>query len=680
MQNLAFRQSKRRLQQKYSLRTNVLEVHVTRLNVFRPVAQPVHLLALYTSYSANPTTVLCLCNGHRIMMMSCRSKDVDLPVIGKARAEAFLQSRLPTSREVLQRFIYYLKVTKTTQNEAINITCDEVICLWKKIADGSTTNYKCYKSTNSTKTALQNLWNQYKKIKTSLRPDRQRSKKAITEEREFNEKLNKLFDISKPDVKVHLSREDLVFLQDQQGPRKFTFGGKDRVLEKRISRKRSAEESFLLRKSNSDKEKAFAVEVTEAADLGSSDVTINSSESSMSGDDVVKCDTFSAKKSFVTLNVPKKITSLPQVVAAADRHKLSSNALNDVLSALIKDSGGDVNDFILSTSTTLRFRKVARSKEFQLIQSKFATSLRDQFFSIHWDEKLLKQGNDYQPKEHIAILSSHGDDIKLLGTTRLESGSGFNQANAIKSFLDEWNIQELCLAMCFDSTSSNIGKFNGACILLEALLGHPLLWTACRHHVLEVVLSNVAKLIFGVSTGPKIECFDILSHKWTKLDLHKKTSHMVFNDNVLKEHALEAKSKLVNILSDQKSYIPRDDYRELLQLSIYYIDSTTFSNFEFRRPGPHYRARWMSSAIYSLKMLLLRDQLELDEEVIKKLQLFGDFVACFYAPNWFSAPLASEAAVQDLTLYQVMLRYSKNSNSPLQDIATTVTISLKRHL
>ena len=139
--------------------------------------------------------------------------------------------------------------------------------------------------------------------------------------------------------------------------------------------------------------------------------------------------------------------------------------------------------------------------------------------------------------------------------------------------------------MCFDTTSSNTGKFNGACILLEALLGHPLLWTACRHHVLEVVLSNVAKLIFGVSTGPKIECFDILSHKWTKLDLHKKTSHMVFNDNVLKEHALEAKSKLVNILSDQKSYIPRDDYRELLQLSIYYIDSTTFSNFEFRRPG-----------------------------------------------------------------------------------------------
>jgi len=82
---------------------------------------------------------------------------------------------------------------------------------------------------------------------------------------------------------------------------------------------------------------------------------------------------------------------------------------------------------------------------------------------MHWDEK-LKQGDDYLPKEHIAILSSHRDHIKFLGTTRLERGSGLNQANAKKSLLDEWNIQDLCLAMCFDTTASNTGKFSGACV------------------------------------------------------------------------------------------------------------------------------------------------------------------------------------------------------------------------
>ena len=38
-------------------------------------------------------------------MTSSRSKDVLLPIIGKARAEEFSQLRLPTRLEVLQRYI-----------------------------------------------------------------------------------------------------------------------------------------------------------------------------------------------------------------------------------------------------------------------------------------------------------------------------------------------------------------------------------------------------------------------------------------------------------------------------------------------------------------------------------------------------------------------------------------------
>ena len=148
------------------------------------------------------------------------------------------------------------------------------------IADGSTPNYMCYKSTNSIETALQNLWNEYKKIKTSLSPDRQRSKKAISE-RKFNKNLIQLFDISKPDVKELFVEENRVFLYDRQAPQNFTFGGEDLVSEKRFSRKRSAEESILLEKSNSDEEKTFALEVTEAADLGRSDATTNSSAPSI---------------------------------------------------------------------------------------------------------------------------------------------------------------------------------------------------------------------------------------------------------------------------------------------------------------------------------------------------------------------------------------------------------------
>ena len=77
--------------------------------------------------------------------------------------------------------------------------------------------------------------------------------------------------------------------------------------------------------------------------------------------------------------MPRRITSLPQVVAAADRRKLSSNVLNDVLTGLIKDSEDDVNDFIINTITARRARQTARSNEFEQIKNKLSSDLRSFF-------------------------------------------------------------------------------------------------------------------------------------------------------------------------------------------------------------------------------------------------------------------------------------------------------------
>ena len=101
-------------------------------------------------------------------------------------------------------------------------------------------------------------------------------------------------------------------------------------------------------------------------------------------------------------------------------------------------------------------------------------------------------------------------------------------------------------------------------------------WIACRHHVLEIVLCNATKIVFGSYVDPKIEYFNFLSHKWTTLDLEKLTFHMMFGENVSQQHASEARSKLMSIFYDHNSYIPPNDYRELLQLSLYYIAKTSF--------------------------------------------------------------------------------------------------------
>ena len=72
--------------------------------------------------------------------------------------------------------------------------------------------------------------------------------------------------------------------------------------------------------------------------------------------------------------------------------------------------------------------------------------------------------------EKFAISESCLKEIKILGTFKLKSGEGLNKANLIKSLLDTWEIGEKCIAMCFDTTASNTGKFEDATILLEDLL------------------------------------------------------------------------------------------------------------------------------------------------------------------------------------------------------------------
>ncbi|KAG0717195.1 hypothetical protein GWK47_054949 [Chionoecetes opilio] len=55
--------------------------------------------------------------------------------------------------------------------------------------------------------------------------------------------------------------------------------------------------------------------------------------------------------------------------------------------------------------------------------------------------------------------------------------------------------------------SGNTGMVQGACIRIERALEKPLVWLACRHHILEVVLKDVFEACMGPSSGPNIALF-----------------------------------------------------------------------------------------------------------------------------------------------------------------------------
>ena len=130
------------------------------------------------------------------------------------------------------------------------------------------------------------------------------------------------------------------------------------------------------------------------------------------------------------LKVPQKILSTPKVIAAVDRHKLSSNAFDDVFAAIVRASGGNLNNFVISTSTTSRANKNVRTKMFQKAETNLKKAIKHEFVSIHCDEKLMKERGDFTPTEHIAVLCSCHNGTKLQETTTLESGTGKNQAEA----------------------------------------------------------------------------------------------------------------------------------------------------------------------------------------------------------------------------------------------------------
>ena len=59
---------------------------------------------------------------------------------------------------------------------------------------------------------------------------------------------------------------------------------------------------------------------------------------------------------------------------------------------------------------------------------------------------------------------------------------------------------------------------NGACVQIEEALGRPVLWLACRHHVMEIILKDVFGVCCGRQNGPDIPIFKRFKERWDSLD------------------------------------------------------------------------------------------------------------------------------------------------------------------
>ena len=211
-------------------------------------------------------------------------------------------------------------------------------------------------------------------------------------------------------------------------------------------------------------------------------------------------------------------------------------------------------------------------------------------------------------------------------------------------------------ALVFDTTSSNTGVLKGAATFLEKELNTKLLWLACRHHIYELILGAVWTQIFGPSKSKNNLDFKEFQERWNEIDKCLPTYTLPdFSDGHLNTFKLKTISVLQDVLSCEKSKLPRDDYMESCELALIMLSVKPhrwLKKDHWLSPGVFNNARWMAALLYAPKMLAFGRQLEnWTEEYLKKIEQFVTFISLLYMRYWIQSANGRDAPYHDLAFF-----------------------------
>lgn len=295
---------------------------------------------------------------------------------------------------------------------------------------------------------------------------------------------------------------------------------------------------------------------------------------------------------------------------------------------------------------------------------------------LHWDGKLLPSLLKRNVVDRLPVVITSGDTEKLLGVPALENGQGKTQADAIFDVLDDWGLLDSVRALCCDTTGSNLGPFKGCAVLLEHLLERQILYFPCRHHIYEVILRSVFDKKMPPTTGPDVAIFKRFKQAWSEFDLTKCKSS-TDDEEVTQFLTNDCISHIKSFVEKQLEISqPRDDYKELLQLTLIFIGCNSSREIKLHPPGALHHARWMSKAIYSLKIYLFRNEFKMIAKEMKAIREICIFIVLLYVEQWFSAHLATVAPNSDLQFLKKLNRY-KTIDKEASEVALK---KLSKHL
>ncbi|XP_044590570.1 uncharacterized protein LOC123269107 [Cotesia glomerata] len=203
-----------------------------------------------------------------------------------------------------------------------------------------------------------------------------------------------------------------------------------------------------------------------------------------------------------------------------------------------------------------------------------------------------------------------------------------------------------------------LGIYYGAGVELEKALGRELIWLPCRQQ-----------------TGPNVPIFNRFKGFWNKIDKSKFKAGI--EDTAVDQALSDITDEILGFIGEYlQKYHPRSDYREFLELSSVFLGIVPKENFSFKSPGAMSHARWMSKAIYCLKIFIFREEFKLTTYEINSLREICKFIITNYITAWFTSSSATLAAQHDLIFMQKLIRYKAVNLA----ISTATTEKIKNHL
>lgn len=548
---------------------------------------------------------------------------------------------------------------KQINRSSANSTACDIMALWERAGIPTKLKKDVIKK-------IEKKFDEWQKLKKNKENKAKRSEGLQKKEKEWQDSLDDLFDIAHADAlnKITIEEDRLFLIEQRKRGRPGTMGGVDKVHLKKIAKK---EEKNARLQRFSDREKSYTESIQQKCILSSTSSSSDDENKSSTSENSVR-----AGPSTAVLEPPskrkrgRKNIFDERLSASLDFAKLSDRKATVVLTSTLKSVGTDPSEYNINSSSIRRQRMKQRQSIAESLKKEFNPNTP---LTVHWDGKLMEDITGHETVDRLPILVSGQGVDQLLAVPKISRGTGDACAAAVYDTILSWNLSDKIKCFCFDTTAVNTGLRGGACIILEQKMEKDALWLACRHHIMEIMLEAVVVEALGPSSGPEILIFKRFRTFWPNIDQNKFSGVSSDPDtlrcveNVISSTISFAEKQL----SDSQ---PRDDYKELLNLTIIFLGGVPNKGITFRAPACLHRARWMAKAIYCLKLFIFRDQFKLTKKEHKAITEICVFVVTIYVRCWFQAPLATSAPMNDMWLLKSLKKF-ENINKVMSKKALT---------